>query len=268
MNGNCFLKVVNFHKHLKVSSFMKFDLLVEKILKTFSHTKVHTLLEKRFQKTTLMYHGTSSAFLRSILKNGLDPNPKQKSWDLGGTMPSLGGVYLAPTAGRSTRRAADEAVKKYGGEPILITVQTVTASGTPDEDNIFNTVASSAYEMYRSPNSPYENLTNILQLLKSKAKLNQQSESVLKQFVDTAISILKRENFPTNKGSMYAENWLLQQPELKQLMTSVLNTMKPSMSEHPSNSPNIRITRPIGFSGKTRIVSIINMQTNQVLYGK
>ena len=95
-----------------INIYMQFDLLVEKILKSLISSEVETLLERRFQPTTLMYHGTSSVFLRSILKNGLDPNPKQKSWDVGGAMPSLGGVYMAPNNARSTRNAAKEAVEK------------------------------------------------------------------------------------------------------------------------------------------------------------
>lgn len=243
---------------------MQFDLLVEKILKSLISSEVETLLERRFQPTTLMYHGTSSVFLRSILKNGLDPNPKQKSWDVGGAMPSLGGVYMAPNNARSTRNAAKEAVDKYGGKPIVVTIQVVTSSGTPDEDNIFDTVATTAYQAYKEPNSPYtkDYVSNIINELQRKIKINQQTATKIKQFADTAISILKRENFSTNTGSYQAQMWLLEQPELKELMVGVLNTMKPKMAENSSDSPNVRITRVIGFKGKTRIVKISDIETD------
>lgn len=247
---------------------MEFNLLVEKILKSLTSSKVKTLFEKRLQPTTLMYHGTSSVFLQSILKNGLDPNPKQKSWDGGGNIPSLGGVYLAPTDGRPVKYAAEEAVKKYGGSPILITVQVVSSSGTPDEDNIFGVVAEVAYDAYRNPTSPYtkDYVSNILNRLHNKIKTNQQTINNIKQLADAAISIFKNNNYPTNVGSYQAELWLSKQPELNQYMLGVLNTTKPNMAERPADSPNVRINRVIGFKGKTRIVKISNMQTGEVYY--
>jgi len=230
-------------------------------MSSLSESKI--LFERRLQPTTLMYHGTSSTFLRSILKNGLDPNPKQKSWDVGGTKPSLGGVYMSPKAARSTRLAAEEAVNKYGGSPILITIQVVASSGTPDEDNIFNILAQYAYEMYRNPTGPY----NKDILLRLRIKSNQQTPIKIEQFANAAKSIFEQENYPKNKGTYEAEGWLLDQPEIKKLMPSILNTMKPAMSEDsPIYSPNVRITRPIGFSGKTRIVKISNMETDEVYY--
>jgi hypothetical protein len=235
----------------------------EAICEMSSVSESKILFEKKFQTTTLMYHGTSSTFLRSILKNGLDPNPKQKSWDLGGSMSSLGGVYMAPVNARATRHAAKEAVNKYGGSPMLITIQVVTASGTPDEDNIFGALAQYAYEMYRNPTSPYNK--DILNILKIKS--NQQTPIKIEQFANAAKSIFEQENYPKNKGTYEAEGWLLDQPEIKKLMPSILNTMKPAMSEDsPTHSPNVRITRPIGFSGKTRIVKISNMETDEVYY--
>jgi hypothetical protein len=226
------------------------------------------LEERRRQPTTLMYHGTTSTFLRSILKHGLDPNPKQKSWDVEGTMPSLNGIYMAPTAGRSTRHAAKEAVKKYGGSPILITIQVVTSSGTPDEDNIFHLAGEVIYDAYREPDSPYtkDYVSNILTRLQDRIKPNQQTITTVKRFADTAMSIFKSNNYTKNEGSYFAASWLLKQPELRELMLSVLNTMKPSMAERPTDSPNVRITRVIGFRGKTRIVKINNMETQDIYY--
>jgi len=258
----------SFNNLFIINNNMKFDLLVEKILKSFTSSKVETLFERRLQPTTLMYHGTSSVFLRSILKTGLDANPKQKSWDSKGSMPSLGGVYMASTAGRSTRLAAQEAVEKYGGSPILITIQVVTSSGTPDEDDIFSIAAEVTYDAYRYPTSPYtkDYVSNILNRLQNKIKPNQQTIVKIKQFADTAMSILKRNNYSVNEGSFYVASWLLKQPELKELMVDVLNTMKPKMAEHPTASPNVRITRTIGFRGKTKIVKISNMETDEVYY--
>jgi hypothetical protein len=243
-------------------------LIYEKIIK--DSYEFENILEKRMRPTTLMYHGTSSEFLRSILKHGLDPNPKQKSWDSGGELPSLGGVYMAPIMGRATKNAAKEAVTKYGGSPIIITIQVVSSSGTADEDDIFSSVAEQAFEAYRDPNSPYtqDYVSNILLRLNNKVIPNQQTPIKVKEFADAIIKILKDNNYPTNSGSYQAELWLSKRPELKEFILGVTNTVKPRMKETPSESSNVRITRPIGFSGKTKIVKIENMDNGEVYYPK
>jgi len=249
---------------------MQFDSFFEKIIKSLSTSNVETIIERRMQPTTLMYHGTSSSFLRSILKNGLDPNPKQKSWDAKGTLPSLGGIYMASKAGRSTNLAAQEAVEKYGGSPILITIQVVTSSGTPDEDDVFSLIATNVYDAYVSPNSDYNKnyISNILNSLRRKVKPSQQTLNKIAQVADTAMTILKRENYKGTGGSYAAEIWLSSQPEFRELMPDLLSTMKPRMAEYLPDSPNVRITRVIGFSGKTKIVKISNMETEEVYYNK
>ena len=37
------------------------------------------LVERRLQRTRIMYHSTSSVFLPSIMKHGLIPDPPQKA---------------------------------------------------------------------------------------------------------------------------------------------------------------------------------------------
>ena len=91
------------------------------------------LLERRIQKTRIMYHGTSSTRLKSILKYGLLPNIQDKSsWP-----PSYGGVYLSSSKNYA-ERSAGVAIRQPGGEPILLTVQYVMTSGGIDEDILFD----------------------------------------------------------------------------------------------------------------------------------
>jgi RNA:NAD 2'-phosphotransferase (TPT1/KptA family) len=42
------------------------------------------LMERRQQKTGIYFHGTSSVFLRSILKNGLMKNPPKRVYSSDG----------------------------------------------------------------------------------------------------------------------------------------------------------------------------------------
>ena len=41
---------------------------------------LHQIDEAKFIKPVVMYHGTSSAHLRSILKQGIIPDPEEMVW--------------------------------------------------------------------------------------------------------------------------------------------------------------------------------------------
>ena len=92
----------------------------------------------------IMYHGTHKRNLRSILKQGLIPNPKQREWkedpDIGQSMvsrQSYEGIYLTEnlmtatsSAGRRTERSNKEK------ERIVVVVDIEKATAIPDEDNL------------------------------------------------------------------------------------------------------------------------------------
>lgn len=82
------------------------------------------MIELIASRTMYMFHGTSSTFLRSILKKGLVYNPKQKVWDVARdpTLESLPGIYITNnilTAYYSAKRA----IEKYQGNMLLVAVQ-------------------------------------------------------------------------------------------------------------------------------------------------
>jgi hypothetical protein len=96
------------------------------------------LIERRLQKTQIMYHGTSSNLVRSILKNGLLARPPRKTYDVdtyGTGTASMGGVYISPDRGFA-ETIAQEAVGTHGGKPAMVTLQYVLGSGDTDEDEI------------------------------------------------------------------------------------------------------------------------------------
>ena len=100
--------------------------------------KYSELVERKQQRTMLMYHGTSSKLVPSILKFGLLAKPPKKTYDVdtyGTATASMGGVYISPERGFA-ESIAEESVRAHGGEPAMITLQYVLGSGDTDEDEI------------------------------------------------------------------------------------------------------------------------------------
>ena len=107
--------------------------------------KLSTLLERRGKgrHSMILYHGTSSTFLRSILKQGLMTTPKSKVWDPDGSFsgPSLEsyfGTYLTNET-YVAKSSAKDASKKFGGNPLFVIVQVEFKSTVIDEDNVLGT---------------------------------------------------------------------------------------------------------------------------------
>lgn len=104
--------------------------------------RYHELVEAKFRKPNIMFHGTSTAFLPSILKNGMVPKPKSKSWDVDPDVSlysqsrvSLEGSYWTSnllTATSSAWRTAN----KYKGEQLLVIAQIQEQQAHADEDSV------------------------------------------------------------------------------------------------------------------------------------
>jgi hypothetical protein len=94
-----------------------------------------------FRKPIIMYHGTSSKFLRSIMVNGIVPKPKQKTWEIDpaagfqDTRVSLPGSYWTSNY-MTASGAAHNAMLKFGGKKIYVIAQINEQSGLADEDSI------------------------------------------------------------------------------------------------------------------------------------
>lgn len=101
------------------------------------------LVERRMKsERIIMYHGTSSKFLRTIKSQGLKINPKEKKWDIDQysdinqpTRASLEGAYLTANLMTATS-AAGNSVRKFGGNTIVVCVLFQPRSGLPDEDSV------------------------------------------------------------------------------------------------------------------------------------
>lgn len=102
-----------------------------------------SITEARVREPVLMYHGTSTAILRQILVNGVQPFPEKRVWaddeHAGGNVlsrKSMGGSYWTGdfmTAYGSARRA----LQKLGeGDRLIVAALINEQSAYADEDNI------------------------------------------------------------------------------------------------------------------------------------
>ena len=230
------------------------------------------LFERRLQRTRIMYHGTSSSLLPSIMKFGLLPNAPVKSSYLDQPhLRSFGGVYLTSDLDIA-KDGANQAIKSHGGNPILITVQYVQGSGGLDEDLVFKKFIDIGikYINIKSKITPLQTfLANVIpeaSTVFSKYAFRRYSTNTLirnffKELYDYLINIIqfniKNKQFPLN----FNTDEIMENEILRQIINNIIESSK----EFPTTDL-VRITRPVKFRGKTRISQIVNMRTGEVLY--
>lgn len=103
--------------------------------------KYTDLIEAKFTKPITAFHGTTTTFLKSILKHGMIPNPNKSVYDSDDTArenrPSnktIGGTYFTTRLGTAAS-AATSAKNKFNGNPIIIIANIQLKSTYGDEDN-------------------------------------------------------------------------------------------------------------------------------------
>lgn len=107
---------------------------------------------------SLLFHGTSSVFLRKILKVGLEPDPRAKVWqedsDASWTTPSrasLSGAYLTNNV-MTAVSSAGNAIRKFGGDRLFVVALIQERSALPDEDNIRGSLGRAVADVAGSGN--------------------------------------------------------------------------------------------------------------------
>lgn len=102
------------------------------------------LIELHHSPTMVMYHGTSSKFLREILKKGLIPNPRMRVWkdDPAAqryasqvSRKALDSVYFTKNF-MTAVSAGGDASRKFGGTYLFIAAQIQPRSAFADEDTL------------------------------------------------------------------------------------------------------------------------------------
>lgn len=200
-------------------------------------------------KTTMLYHGTSSVFLPQIMKHGLQPNLEHHSWITGGEGgESYGGVYL--TADQWTaENAATAACNTHGGDPVVLKVQYALGSGSLDEDEIVDTIIGGA--KWAVVNNDYSSLMKeVLQSISGKP--TRVTGTYLSQLFSKLFQLFKRSKFLRDDWQI--EDKARANPEIRELIRKVMESVKVVDME---KSTNVRVTRPIKFKGKTRIIGVV-----------
>ena len=257
------------------------------------------LFERNYQQTQVMYQGTSDVFLRTILKQGLIVDSGNRSYTGGAEgsdeeLPSLGGVYFTNQrsyAGNAARAASE----KYGGRPLMIVATVTNNSGFADEDQpantLFNTMLKKLQGQHNSFSSWIEHaLANL-----DTGKFDKNIYNLVAEYLEVLEKIVA-ENPELNPAT--AKDWtdrqirerlLIKRQELKDILAKISQATRPKDTKHYyslASAPqkiqtgqtqstistggnatvNVRITRNIGYRGKTRIILIYDMYTNKIYY--
>jgi virulence-associated protein VagC len=222
------------------------------------------LTERRQQKTGQYYHGTSTKFLRSILKQGLLKNPPKRVYSPDGisdegqrTFPNA--VYLTNNF-ETAQEASIWATDAFGGNPMIVVIQYVYNSGEMDED-VFSFKLSS---FLRTEDTKEGFVKKILQQFRGM-KYN---ESIVTKLVEKLYDIIIAfmEDNKISRSSLSSlpggdiVNAIRLHPPYEDTVSVLLRRVNPKKAE------TVRVPRDIGFSGKTKIIQIFNPETDEILY--
>lgn len=256
------------------------------------------LSEAKFRKPAVMFHGTSSVFLREILKKGLDPNPKSRVYDkdadimgTGLSKQTLGGIYFSKTF-RVANGAAYNAATKFGGNSLIVIAQIAEQSSFADEDMVSNEMLD-AYKaaLGIQHSGPNRRVIEIVHNSEAKQKAVEEFTNKVHE------SLSERDDMPIQWPgygrvfnlitAFYIEQILKDDPslnnvyrkELKDLVdsgidyrdgTNSIRVAQDMMSRRYKDSVYIepgewerfhalRVTEPVTFSGSNRILSIVEL---------
>lgn len=257
------------------------------------------ILHERKKHTIVLYHGTSTVFLHSIFKNGLLPNPPKKSFgseeQVGFAEISYHGVYLTGSVWYA-RTASRSARDQHGGDPMIVTVQYVKGSGSADEDDVLEAIYSSILyykkTIFDNVDKVVQEIANYLQSNDDALAMTRRSIQLLKNVLNVALELIfYDDDYETNRNlrlmGQHKAVFLNNDPDFRDALLEFMNslkvfkkdpdyTLKPYVKDRwvlgdsplpPAKSNlSVRITRPVGFSGKTRIIDIRNIKTGEIYY--
>lgn len=248
------------------------------------------LCEKPSKRIGIMYHGTSSVYLRSILKRGLLSHPPRATYSRDSGMDSVGydtfsgGIYLTSNRDNAVGNSEDS-VSIHGGEPIVVAVRYVIGSEQVDEDDITSiirfrfpnvldssTTAGSTLKisdfLYILDNGGYSGaVRRFISYFSNNRDFRRisrsASESILVELFDYIIDWLRGLNGDRRVGGVIT-NGFLDSVRHDSAFERIIYRLMRQMS--PSGSGTIRIARDIGYSGSTRIISISDAFDSGKLY--
>lgn len=221
------------------------------------------LTERRQQKTGIYFHGTSTVFLKSILKTGLLKNPPKRVYQDDGiddvgqkTFPNA--VYLTKDI-ETASEAQFWAYDSFGGDPMIVVVQYVYNSGEMDEDEFVFHLSTIVNEQ----RTKSEFVSKMLELFKGMTFNTAIVTKLLENMYDVIDEYMKDNNIKKDQT--------LQNPNGPFSKLRVYEPYEEIVSEllkriNPKEADTVRVPRDIGFRGKTRIIKIYNPETDEVYY--
>lgn len=259
--------------------------------------RFYELIEAKFRKPNIMFHGTSTAFLHSILKNGMVPAPKSKSWDedpdvslYSQSRVSLEGSYWTTnllTATSSAWRTSN----KFKGEELIIIAQVQEQQAYADEDSVtykinsaFSTSMGSSMYNERPDllaQTYYDNPTHIQDAKKKFAETMHSGltdnpkkpipEQIFDNLFDSyVLRIIAHGEKESGGKEWYSPLYRVKNkpetiPSVNQAENSLLaqkDKITKYYSESAIETPNswnhtLRITEPVTYSGSNKILFII-----------
>lgn len=241
----------------------------------------------------LVYHGTSPKHFRSIMSQGLIPNPKKRAWAnddntsfFSSSRVSLEGVYVTTNL-MTAISSASNAGNKGGGGALIVIAEVQPKTGFMDEDNlnVFSSVSDNEYivaALYGAinKNPQDEFVQQFFEKFKDKnylfSKLNKKLHPDLLQRLDPMLWDLFVA--ATKRQAAYVGDWTFRkafdyQPDIQmpnkveaeqeflKAKEAVTKTLKIFANPfHYEGNPfnfTSRIMQPIGFSGPNKIVAVV-----------
>ena len=244
------------------------------------------ITERRRQKTVTYYHGTIGDFVPSILKHGLIPNPKFRNYADGEYRTFSDGIYLArsaPSVKQHIKNIKNSHEEFKDSDSILIEVQVVKKSFTIDEDEVMakidSIIGDISNDIYHYKEDIVVDMAEyISQIIPTMVARNVNGNKYLiKAYVNMVEFIVMAILFDLESESDYhnfdevlrmVDSALLvsmfrDDYEFEKLMNSIF---KYSTGRVSSDESTIRVERPIGFRGKTRITKNTNLTTGEIIY--
>ena len=209
-----------------------------------------------------MWHGTSDRFLPAIKKHGLDPRPGHTSFGSGQKgMETYGGVYITNDPAVA-EQAAEAAVEKHGGRPILVKVQYALGAGTIDEDKITDLL----YAAYRSNHS--DGMIDVKgavdywrewaegQDLGATQKTEQLAQRVFALF---ARWVKRRRLYGRPVSHAHYQEDFLSLASTRSAVEALISSIRVHRGMG-GEEDSVRVTRTIGYKGKTRILGFRDLE--------
>jgi len=244
------------------------------------------LFEAKFSRPSTMFHGTSSVFLRKILKMGLVPSPSERRWgeESGNwnspSLESYPGVYFAEEVHRAFSSSFNT-VYKFGGNSVIVVASIQQRSGLPDEDSVIKYLDSNTLQndqvvknLFLSlfTNDPkYKNDSLVYsQYLKWLDNLSYSLEMDLKHSSDATFQLFRA--FVARRFSYYKNIVHYLSPEIENRIPSkeeaerffrrvfdvfLIKIKRLAVNRNMDKSDHtLRVTGPVTYRGQNRILSI------------